>query len=71
MKSIKRTKQFKKDIKRMQKQGKNFGVLKQVIENLCQGQKLEDKYHDHKLRGNYRQFRECHLEHFPGLSGLG
>lgn len=28
MKSIKRTKQFKKDIKRMQKQGKDFGVLK-------------------------------------------
>ena len=35
MKSIKRTKQFKKDVKRMQKQRKDFGVLKQVIENLA------------------------------------
>ena len=61
MKSLRRTKQFKKDIKRMQKQGKDFGVLKHVIEHLGREQKLEEKYHDHRLRGNYRKFRECHL----------
>lgn len=62
MKAVKRTKQFKKDIRLMQKQGKDFGVLKHVIGSLIRGGKLEDRYYDHRLRGDYRDFRECHLE---------
>lgn len=62
MKAVKRTKQFKKDIRLMQRQGKDFDLLKHVIESLIRGEKLGDKYYDHRLRGNYRNFRECHLE---------
>jgi len=66
MKAVKRTRQFKKDIRLMQKQGKDLDILKQVIESLFEslirGEKLEDRYYDHRLRGNFRNFRECHLE---------
>ena len=62
MKTIRRTKQFKKDIKLAQKQGKDFGVLKKVVEDLCKGRQLDEKHRDHSLKGNLREFRECHLE---------
>ncbi len=61
-KRIQRTNQFKKDIKRLKKQGKQFNCLKQVIEKLTNNIKLENRYQDHKLRGKYINCRECHLE---------
>jgi len=61
-KIIQRTNQFKKDIKRLKKQGKQFDSLKQIIEKLTKNEKLEYKYHDHKLRGDYINCRECHIE---------
>jgi len=61
-KIIQRTNQFKKDIKRLKKQGKKFNCLKQVIEKLTNIVKLENKYNDHKLWGKYKNYRECHVE---------
>ena len=37
---------FKKDIKRLQKRGKNLEKLKTVIEKLLENQELEPKYKD-------------------------
>ena len=36
--------------------------LHEVINTLAQEQKLDEKYHDHSLTGNYRGFPECHIE---------
>ena len=53
---------FKKDYKRIKKRGRNIEKLKHVIELLASGQKLDQKYRDHELTGNYENFRECHIE---------
>ena len=56
------TTKFKKDLKLVQKQGKNLDKLFTVIEWLSNDEKLDTKYRDHDLSGNYEGFRECHIE---------
>ena len=62
MKTLQVTKQFKKDVNRLKKQKKDLDKLKLVIDSICKGNKLEEKYKDHKLIGNYDKARECHIE---------
>ena len=61
MRTIRRTSQFKRDVKRMKRRGKDLEELKKVIGNLASGRKLEPKYRDHMLVGGYRGTRECHI----------
>lgn len=53
---------FKKDYKRIKKRGRDTDKLKYVVEQLSNEKSLEDKYRDHELTGNYKGFRECHIE---------
>lgn len=59
---IKFTTQFKKDLKLAKKQNKNLDKLFEVIGLLAEGEKLDIKYEDHDLSGNYTGTRECHIE---------
>jgi len=59
---VKFTGQFKKDLKLAKKQGKDLDKLFNVIEILEKGEKLEKKYEDHSLSGEYKGTRECHIE---------
>lgn len=59
---VKFTGQFKKDLKLAKKQGKDLDKLFNVIEILEKGEKLEKKYKDHSLSGEYKETRECHIE---------
>ena len=61
MRNIHYTNQFKKDCKRINKQGKNTRELRQVIIKLSRGGKLERRYRDHNLIGNWNKHRECHI----------
>lgn len=54
--------QFKKDLKFAKKRGCKINHLRDVVNTLARGQKLDEKYHDHRLTGNYNGFRECHVE---------
>ena len=56
------SKQFSKDIKSIQNRGKSQNKLKVVIQKLVNGERLNPIYKDHKLIGNYKGRRECHLE---------
>ena len=56
------TTQFKKDYKRIKKQNKDPDQLKIVIKKLVEGKKLEPKYIDHPLSGNWKGHRDCHIE---------
>ena len=60
--SIEFTTRFKKDLKLAKKQNKNFDKMFEVIEILANGGKLDAKYRDHDLSGNYKGTRECHIE---------
>ena len=62
MKTVQTTKQFKKDVKRLKKLGKDFEKLREVVDTLCEGEELDTQYRDHKLIGNYQEARECHIE---------
>lgn len=62
MKEIQITKQFKKDVKRIKKQGKDQEKLKFIINVLHKEELLGVKYKDHKLSGDYQGSRECHIE---------
>jgi mRNA interferase YafQ len=52
---------FKKDMKRIQKRGYDPELMLSVIEKLANGEKLDTKYEDHLLTGNYGGYRECHI----------
>lgn len=54
--------QFKKDLRLAKKRGCKIEHLRNVVNTLANGQKLEEKYRDHGLTGNYKGFRECHVE---------
>ena len=59
---VKFTTQFKKDLKLAKKQNKDIEKLFKVVELLANGEKLDFKYKDHDLSGNYKGTRECHIE---------
>lgn len=52
---------FKKDYKQMIKRGCKQEDFRKVIDILVANEPLPDKYHDHNLSGNYKGFRECHI----------
>jgi mRNA interferase YafQ len=54
--------QFKKDLKRMQKRGKDATKIKTVMSRLIAEETLETRYKDHLLIGSYAGRRECHVE---------
>ena len=62
MRTFSRTSQFKKDVKRAQKRGKNLAKLKAALDLLIEGEPLPPEYKDHPLRGNFVGSRDCHIE---------
>jgi mRNA interferase YafQ len=56
------SKQFKKDVVKSIKRGKDIRKLEKVIELLSENIKLPAKYKDHALVSNYRGRRDCHIE---------
>jgi mRNA interferase YafQ len=54
--------QFRKDIKLVQKRGKDMEKFKAIARRLAEGETLPAKYRDHPLVGNWARHRECHIE---------
>ena len=54
--------QFKKDVKRARKRGKDLGKLRALLTLLLAGASLPPRYRDHALRGSWGGFRDAHLE---------
>ena len=53
---------FKKDLKKAIKRNLDISLLDEVVTKLANNKKLEKKYKDHDLKGEYVGFRECHIE---------
>lgn len=60
--TLKPTTQFKRDLKKTQKQNKNLDLLNKVLQQLADGIPLPEKNRDHALTGNYAGCRECHIQ---------
>ena len=56
------TNRMKRDVKLMQKRGKDISKLTKVLSILASGQPLPEKNRDHQLSGEHAGFRECHIE---------
>jgi len=56
------TTQFERDLRRMQRRGKEIDKLKVLLAILIEEQPLAERYRDHTLVGNWRGRRECHIE---------
>lgn len=58
---VKPTAKFQKDLKLMQKRGYQIDLLTDIIKILANGEKLDEKYLDHSLKGDFKGCRECHI----------
>ena len=62
MKEVIQTSQFKRDIKRLKKRGKDLEKLGNVVRLLAADELLEEKHRDHALIGRWVGSRDCHIE---------
>ena len=62
MYQVKFTTAYKKAYKLMKKRGMDISLLDEVVDLLCQGRHLEERYRDHGLTGDLAGFRECHIK---------
>ena len=53
---------FRRDVKRMQKRGKDMGKLKTLVDLLAEEQPLPASYKAHPLKGSWKPHWEAHIE---------
>ena len=56
------TGRFKRDVKTMQKRGKDMQKLKELMELLIEQLPLEPRHRDHSLSGPWNGHRDCHVD---------
>ena len=67
MRTIKRTSQFKTDFKRLLREKSRrtnsdlYEEIERIFQALADDQPLDAKYNDHSLKGNWKDFRDCHI----------
>lgn len=59
---VSQTAQFKKDVKRLRKRGKDLEKLKTAVLLLLSEKPLPARYRDHPLTGRWAGHRDCHIE---------
>ena len=51
---------FKKSYRKLAQ--KEQDLMFELIDRLANNETLEEKYHDHKLKGEFLGYRECHIK---------
>ncbi len=59
--TIRQSTRFRRDVKRMRRQGVDLSQLETVVMALVAQEPLDERYQDHALVGNWKGFRECHI----------
>ena len=62
MKELRKTSQFKKDFKRFSKDANKVKILFAIVEKLVNGEEIPVSYRPHSLKGEWKDFMECHIE---------
>jgi mRNA interferase YafQ len=57
-----RSGQFRRDVKRAEKRGKDLRKLRRLLELLIAGEELAASYKDHPLKGDWSGCRDAHIE---------
>lgn len=53
---------FKRDLKQAKRRGCDLDFLDEVVTSLACGKELSQKHRDHELSGDFKGFRECHIQ---------
>lgn len=62
---IKSTRDYERSYKKLVRSGVKptvLNILDSVIDTLAKGEALDDKYKDHRLAGDLKDYRECHIK---------
>jgi len=60
---VRTSKRFRKDYKKIQtSSNKKIDKLDKIMKKLINIEKLDPKYNDHPLKGDWKNFRDCHIE---------
>lgn len=62
MREIQFANRFKKEFRLAQKRGKNPNKLHELMRLFEYEITLPARYRDHQLKGEFKNFRECHIE---------
>lgn len=62
MRNRKLTNKFVKQYRKMLNQGKDNDKIDKIMAKLINEERLEEKHNEHKLKGNWKGFNECHIE---------
>ena len=62
MKAIRKTSQFKKDFKRFAKDVEKVKTLMSIVEKLERGEFIPDEFYPHPLKGEWKNYMECHID---------
>ena len=54
--------QFRRDVKLAERRGKDLSKLHELILLLAEGSPLPARYKDHPLGGEWKHYRDCHIE---------
>ncbi|MGH6920221.1 MAG: type II toxin-antitoxin system YafQ family toxin [Geminicoccaceae bacterium] len=57
-----RSGQFRRDVRRTRKRGKDMSKLRELILLLLAEDPLPERYRNHPLRGNWKGYRDVHIE---------
>ena len=60
--TIRQSTRFRRDVKRLQRQRRDLARLEIIVNNLVAQTPLAERYRDHALTGNWKGFRECHIQ---------
>lgn len=56
------TSAFRREYKNLVKRNYDMSLLDNIVEMLLNGEELPPKNKDHNLTGNWKGYRECHIE---------
>ena len=62
MREIEYSGQFKRDLKKVKKRGKNMEKIKEPLQLLIEEKSIPGVYLDHSLSGNWNGCRDLHIE---------
>ena len=54
--------QFKRDLKRAVRRGRDIALLEKIVNRLAERRPLPESNRDHLLTGNWSGYRECHIQ---------
>ena len=62
MKTFRLTSAYKKDLKRVTRRSYDLTLLADVLNALCADRHLSTARRDHPLKGEWKGWRECHIQ---------